>query len=85
MSVTGHDSLKARRTLKVGSKSYDYFSLEAAAAAAGLGDVARLRGLAGAMHVAPDVVEATYRAMIAAFTEEERRSVAAGAGEMAPQ
>jgi len=47
--------------------------------------IARLRGLAGAMHVAPDVVEATYRAMIAAFTEEERRSVAAGAGEMAPQ
>jgi len=37
------------------------------------------------MHVAPDVVEATYRAMIAAFTEEERRSVAAGSGEMAPQ
>jgi aconitate hydratase len=40
--VTGHDSLKTRRTLKVGSKSYDYFSLEAAAAAAGLGDIARL-------------------------------------------
>jgi aconitate hydratase len=42
VSVTGHDSLKTRRTLKVGSKSYDYFSLEAAAAAAGLGDIARL-------------------------------------------
>src|SRR5271166_3774539 len=42
MSVTGHDTLKTRRTLKVGSKSYDYFSLEAAAAAAGLGDIARL-------------------------------------------
>src|ERR1700692_4042383 len=42
VSVTGHDSLKTRRTLKVGSKSYDYFSLEAATAAAGLGDIARL-------------------------------------------
>src|SRR6266436_1389310 len=42
VSVTGHDSLKTRRTLKVGSKSYDYFSLEAAAKAAGLGDIARL-------------------------------------------
>ncbi len=42
MSVTGHDSLKARRTLTVGGKSYDYFSLEAAAAAAGLGDISRL-------------------------------------------
>ncbi len=42
MSVTGHDSLKTRRTFKVGSKSYDYFSLEAAASAAGLGDISRL-------------------------------------------
>src|SRR6266853_355792 len=42
VSVTGHDSLKTRRTLKVGSKSYDYFSLDAAAKAAGLGDIARL-------------------------------------------
>ncbi len=42
MSVIGHDSLKARRTLKVEGKEYDYFSLEAAAQAAGLGDVARL-------------------------------------------
>ncbi|HZB91399.1 MAG TPA: aconitate hydratase AcnA [Stellaceae bacterium] len=42
MSVTGHDSLKARRTLKVDGKDYDYFSLEAAAQAAGLGDIARL-------------------------------------------
>ncbi|HUJ99236.1 MAG TPA: aconitate hydratase AcnA [Stellaceae bacterium] len=42
MSVTGHDSLKARRTLKVDGKEYDYFSLEAAAQAAGLGDVSRL-------------------------------------------
>ncbi len=29
--LTGHDSLATRRTLKVGSKSYDYFSLKAAA------------------------------------------------------
>jgi aconitate hydratase len=42
MSVVGHDSLKARRTLSVGGKSYDYFSLEAAAQAAGLGDISRL-------------------------------------------
>ncbi len=41
MAVTGHDTLKTRRQLKVGSKSYDYFSLEAAAKA-GLGDVSRL-------------------------------------------
>ncbi len=41
MSITGRDSLKTRRTLKVGGKEYDYFSLEAAAAA-GLGDIARL-------------------------------------------
>ncbi|HVB15068.1 MAG TPA: aconitate hydratase AcnA [Stellaceae bacterium] len=42
MSVTGHDTLKARRTLDVGGKRYDYFSLEAAASAAGLGDISRL-------------------------------------------
>jgi len=42
VSVTGHDSLKTRRTLKVDGKEYDYFSLDAAAKAAGLGDVARL-------------------------------------------
>ncbi|HEX9490689.1 MAG TPA: aconitate hydratase AcnA [Stellaceae bacterium] len=42
MSVTGHDQLKARRTLKVDGKDYDYFSLEAAANAGGLGDVGRL-------------------------------------------
>src|SRR5512135_2474966 len=42
VSVTGHDSLKTRRTLKVDGKSYDYFSLEAAAKAAGLGDISRL-------------------------------------------
>jgi aconitate hydratase len=42
VSVTGHDTLKARRTLDVGGRRYDYFSLEAAAAAAGIGDIARL-------------------------------------------
>ena len=41
MPVTGHDQMKTRRTLKVGTKSYDYFSLEAAEKA-GLGDVSRL-------------------------------------------
>jgi aconitate hydratase len=42
VSVTGHDTLKARRTLNVDGKSYDYFSLDAAASAAGLGDISRL-------------------------------------------
>src|SRR5437660_2526127 len=42
VSVTGHDSLKARRTLEVEDRRYDYFSLDAAAKAAGLGDIARL-------------------------------------------
>ena len=42
MSVIGHDSLKARRSLEVDGKRYDYFSLDAAAKAAGLGDVSRL-------------------------------------------
>ena len=42
MSVTGHDTLKARRTLEVEGKRYDYFSLDAAAKAAGLGDISRL-------------------------------------------
>ena len=42
MSVTGHDSLKARRSLDLDGKRYDYFSLEAAAKAAGLGDISRL-------------------------------------------
>ena len=36
----GHDSLKTRRTLTVGGKSYDYFSLPAAAGL--LGDLAKL-------------------------------------------
>ncbi|MDE1149253.1 MAG: aconitate hydratase AcnA [Azospirillaceae bacterium] len=40
-TITGHDTLKTRRSLSVGSKSYDYFSLKAAEAA-GLGDLSRL-------------------------------------------
>ncbi|MDA0306888.1 MAG: aconitate hydratase AcnA [Proteobacteria bacterium] len=43
MPVTGQDTLKTRRTLSVGGKEFDYFSLEAAAEA-GLGDVSRLPG-----------------------------------------
>src|SRR5689334_16408333 len=39
--ATGHDSLKTRRTLNVGGKSYDYFSLPEAAKA-GLGNIDRL-------------------------------------------
>jgi len=42
MPVTGHDTLKARRTLEVDGKQYDYFSLDAAAKAAGLGDISKL-------------------------------------------
>jgi aconitate hydratase len=42
VSVTGHDSLRARRSLAVDGNNYDYFSLDAAAAAAGLGSLARL-------------------------------------------
>src|SRR5438270_7567129 len=42
VSVTGHDSLKARRTLDVEGKRYDYFSLDAAAKAAWLADISRL-------------------------------------------
>ena len=40
MPAAGHDSLGARRELKVGDASYDLFSLEAAAGQ--LGDIARL-------------------------------------------
>src|SRR6476659_3316567 len=40
MKPTGHDSLKTRSTLQVGSKSYAYYSLEKASAT--LGDVSRL-------------------------------------------
>ena len=39
--TSGTDSLKTRRTLRVGERAYDYFSLEAAAEA-GLGEIARL-------------------------------------------
>ena len=42
MSVTGHDTLKTRRSLNIDGKLYDYFSLDAAAQAAGLGDISRL-------------------------------------------
>jgi aconitate hydratase len=41
VSVSGHDSLKARRTLSAGGKSYDYFALDTVAKA-GLGDISRL-------------------------------------------
>jgi aconitate hydratase len=40
MRATGHDTLKTRRTLSVDGKSYEYFSLEAAAKT--LGDISRL-------------------------------------------
>ena len=41
LSVVGHDTMKTRRSLEAAGRSYDYFSL-AAAADAGLGDIARL-------------------------------------------
>ncbi|MDG2320443.1 MAG: aconitate hydratase AcnA [Rhodospirillaceae bacterium] len=41
MALTGQDTLKTRRTLEVGGKSYDYFSIPAAVEG-GLGDVSRL-------------------------------------------
>ncbi len=41
MSLTGQDTLNTRRTLNVGGRSYDYFSLEASEAA-GVGPVSRL-------------------------------------------
>jgi len=41
LSLTGQDTLNTRRTLDVGGRSYDYFSLEAAEAA-GVGPVSRL-------------------------------------------
>src|SRR5579859_2948719 len=37
VKYAGHDTLKTRRTLDVGGKSYVYYSLPAAAQAAGLG------------------------------------------------
>ena len=42
MTAFGQDTLGARRALEAGGVSYDYFSLEAAADSAGLGDVQRL-------------------------------------------
>ena len=41
MTAFGLDSMKTRRTLKVGQRRYDYFSLKAAAKAS-LGDISRL-------------------------------------------
>ncbi|GGF26347.1 hypothetical protein GCM10011611_35500 [Aliidongia dinghuensis] len=41
--------------------------------------ITRLRGLAVEDKAPPDVVEATYRALIAAYTEEEKKISAAGA------
>ena len=41
MIALGQDTLRTRRTLSVGGRSYDYFSLPAAAEA-GLGDIGRL-------------------------------------------
>ena len=41
MTSIGHDTLKTRRRLKVGSRQYEYFSIKAAEKA-GLGDVSRL-------------------------------------------
>ena len=41
MSATGQDTLKARRTLEAGGKSYDYYSLDALSDA-GFGDISRL-------------------------------------------
>ena len=42
MKYSGHDTLKTRRQLSAGGKTYDYYSLPAAAEAAGLGDISRL-------------------------------------------
>jgi aconitate hydratase len=40
--MASKDSFKSKSTLAAGGKSYTYFSLEAAAKKAGLGDIARL-------------------------------------------
>ncbi len=40
MTAIGHDTLKTRRTLTVGGKAYDYYSLPEAAKS--LGDLSRL-------------------------------------------
>ncbi|HIF10321.1 MAG TPA: aconitate hydratase, partial [Sneathiellales bacterium] len=42
MIALGQDTLKSRRTLDVNGASYEYYSLEAAAAAADLGEIERL-------------------------------------------
>ena len=42
MKYSGHDTLKTRRQLSAGGKTYDYYSLPVAAEAAGLGDISRL-------------------------------------------
>lgn len=42
MTQFGQDTLKTRRPLKVGAKTYAFYSLEAAATAAGCGDLSRL-------------------------------------------
>ena len=41
MSAIGQDTLKARRTLEAGGKSYDYYSLDALSDA-GFNDISRL-------------------------------------------
>ena len=45
MSAIGQDTLKARRSLEAGGKSYDYYSLSAVSDA-GYGDISRLPYLA---------------------------------------
>jgi len=41
LTITGHDSLKTRRTLQINEQKFDYYSLPAAEEA-GLGDISRL-------------------------------------------
>ena len=41
--MAAQDSLNARRSLQVGGKTYDYYSLDAVNAA-GFGDISRLLG-----------------------------------------
>lgn len=45
--------------------------------------IARVRELAAAQHLPPDVAEATYRAMIASFTDYEKKLVELRAGKPA--
>ncbi|HWK46784.1 MAG TPA: aconitate hydratase AcnA [Stellaceae bacterium] len=42
MKLSGHDTLKTRRTLTVGGKTYTYFNIKAAAAAVGLDNLDQL-------------------------------------------